>query len=311
MGRFWKAFVLATLAASGFGGVGIFIHFLSAQGLSPAAILMGRYLFMSLLLVPFVLQAWKESLYYTKYGAPTNKNGTFPPVSDLRKIIALGLLGTTIQAGCYIVAVKELGPGTAAILIYIYPSLVLLWERVLFRQPIYLEHLGLMAISWCGSYLVLGSHFVHGTWLGAAAAICSAIFYSFYLSASNHVSRNCNVWITSWCVAVGAFLGSTFTWIVWDGTFPSLSWSLLGLLFGYAVVGTIIPMVAVFSAMRLIGASSTSLLCMSEPIFAVLVGVWLFQESLGPVQILGACLIMTASILLSVQKGKARAYVTT
>jgi drug/metabolite transporter (DMT)-like permease len=308
MGRFSQAFLLATLAAAGYGSVGIFIHFLSAQGLSPSAMLMGRYMFMTLLLLPFVLQAWRKSRRFER-DSSINESQAFQP-STLKKIIGLGVIGTTVQAGCYILAVKELGPGTAAILIYIYPSLVLLWERILFGHPIRLEQVGLMALSWSGSYLVLGFHSFHGTWLGAMAAILSAIFYSFYLSSSHHVSRGCNVWITSWCVALGALIGTTFTWIFLDRTFPSISFSLFATLFGYAVVGTIIPMAAVFAAMRLIGAASTSLLCMSEPIFAVLVGVWLFQESLSPVQIAGAFLIMTASILLSLEKSNSGSYVT-
>ena len=287
MGQFGQAFLLATLAACGFGGVGIFIHFLSAQGLSPSAMLMGRYLFMVLLLSPLVVRSLRKV-----------------PRATLGKILLLGLICTTVQAGCYIVAVEELGPGTAAILIYIYPSMVLLWEWVLFQQPIRWQQVGLIALSWSGSYLVLGAHTFHGTWLGAFAAIVSAILYSLYLSTSHHASRGCSVWLTAWGVALGAWIGSTFTWGIWDRSFPTLSFSLLGLLFGYAVVGTIIPMVALFAAMRRIGAASTSLLCMSEPIFASLVGIWLFHESLRPIQLLGTALIMTASILLSRQKSQ-------
>ncbi len=285
MGRFGQAFLLATFAACGYGSSGIFIHFFSSQGITPSGMLMGRYWIIALLLGPVAIQS-RHTLAW----------------SSVRKLLLLGMLVITIQVACYIVAVQDLGPGTAAILIYVYPSLVLLWERILFQRPIRSQQVGLIALSWVGSYLVVGTQTIHGTWIGAVAALLSAVLYSFYLSISHHVSRGCTIWITSWAVAVGAAIGSSLLACFWAPHFPAPTISLFSMMVGLALFATLFPMVAIFASMQRIGAAATSLLCMSEPIFAVLVGVWLFQESLGPVQIAGAVLIMIASALLSQQK---------
>jgi probable blue pigment (indigoidine) exporter len=81
----------------------------------------------------------------------------------------------------------------------------------------------------------------------------------------------------------------------------------LGYAAGLAVVGTVLPMAMFYSAIKLIGAGTTSLLATVEPFVAVLLAYVVLDESLEPVQLVGGALILGAVAALTLPGRRRRA----
>jgi len=231
--------------------------------------------------------------------------------AELPRLAVFGVVGVAFVQLFYFLAIHRLPVGIALLIQYLGPVLVAIWARTLgherVRRRIWaslvlsLTGLTLMVQLWSGVTL---------DGLGIAFALVAAlVFASYLLLAEREVARREAIPLLAW----GFFFATVFWTIVqpwWS--FPSgtvgkrvsleghlAAWHLpvWALVLWVIVLGSIVPFALVVAALRHISATRVGIASMLEPVVATIVAwVWL-RESLVPVQLAGAAIVLAGIAL--------------
>lgn len=304
---------LAFLSAAGFSALGLFAKLIYGAGFSVVQTLAWRFTFASVFLSLVCLYRSKRnialagSIFYNRASvtgglvAPISRFFRIPS-SRLAGVALLGLLGFAPQAGMFFLTVRLLDPGMAALLLYLYPSFVLVFSLVFLRKkPSLIQGLALV-LSLAGCVLTFfksGSYPLPGMILAVAVALA----YGMYLVAGERVLAGVD--------AVGSttLIMLVATLVYWIGVAisgippraPDSLAAVAGFL-GVSILSTVLPIVTLFKAMERIGAADTSLVSTIEPVFTLALSAVLFGENPGPAQLVGGLFILAAVVTLRFAK---------
>jgi drug/metabolite transporter (DMT)-like permease len=225
---------------------------------------------------------------------------------ELPLLVALGVGGLALVQWSYFFAIHRLEIGIALLIQFVGPIFVALWARFVFKEPVRQRIWIALALALAGLTLIV--EVWHGGRLSgagiAAAAIAAVTYAAYILLAEQGVRRRDPISLSAW-----GFLFATLFWSVltpwWS--FPADrvndDASLLGnlasshlpvwlLMVWMVVLGTIVPFLLVVFALRHIVATRAGITGMLEPVVAILVAWAWLDESLRPVQLVGAALTL-------------------
>jgi drug/metabolite transporter (DMT)-like permease len=281
-----RGVLLALVSAASFSTLGLFARLVYSEGFS----------------VPQAL-AWRftvaAAILWTLVGASARKGGTprKPLGRKMVPVLLLGILGFAPQAGLYFVTLRFLDPGITSLLLYLYPSFVILLAfAVLGRKPNRIQVISL-ALSLTGCAITF---FKPGNYplVGLALGLLVAVTYAGYLVASDKVLSGVD---PIRATAVIMLAAAAIYWIIAAATGPLMAptslASIAGIL-GMAVFATVLAITTLFASMGAIGASDTSLFSTVEPVLTVVLSAILLGERLGPAQTVGGALIIAAVVIL-------------
>lgn len=284
---------LALLSATGFSTLGIFAELLYARGFSVPQTLAWRFTFASgFLAIVLALQARGASARAVP--VPGAARAPLVPAGKLFPLILLGLFGFAPQAGMFFLTVRLLDPGITSLLLYLYPSFVLLLSMLFLRRRPTLGQGAALLLSLAGCLLTFyrtGRYPVAGLALGVAVAVA----YAGYLVWGEKVLAGVNpVAATAVIMACAAVVYWGFVLISGVPVKVPPDLAAWGAVAGVAVVATVLPITTLFSAIGRIGASDASLASTIEPVMTVLLSALLFGERLSVPQAIGGALILAA-----------------
>ena len=281
-----RGILLALVSATGFSTLGLFTKLIYGEGFSAPQALAWRFTIAAAVLWAIV-------------GVASRKEATRrPPLGPrLIRVALLGLFGFTPQAGLYFVTLRFLDPGITSLLLYLYPSFVILLAMALFRKrPNKVQVLSLLlSLSGCAiTFFKPGSYPIVGLALGALVAVA----YGSYLVAGERMLEGTD---SIRATAVIMLEAAAVYWIIAAATgslrAPQTAASIAGVV-GVALFATVLPITTLFASMRRIGAADTSLVSTIEPVLTVASSALILGERLGPAQAVGGVLILAAVIAL-------------
>jgi drug/metabolite transporter (DMT)-like permease len=134
--------------------------------------------------------------------------------------------------------------------------------------------------------------------VGVAMGIGAALAYTTYILVADSVVADAPPLAFSAVIACGAF--ATFLVVSLatgslDLGFAPIGWLWLAAI---AVLSSIVPVLAFFAGLRRVGPSTASILCTVEPPVTVTLALLVFGQGLGPVQLVGGALVLSAIVLL-------------
>ena len=231
-------------------------------------------------------------------------------------IAGLGIVGFAGVQWTYNVAINRLPLSIALLLEYLGPVLVVLWVRVVRREPVHQRMWPALALA------VGGLAVVSQVWdgltldgLGVTMALGAAVCFATYFLLGEHAGRleaggadvGGPLHIILWAFAV-ATVGMNLVQPAWTsdalganvsmlGRFADTSVPAWGAMVWVVLLGTVAPFFLLLVALRSLSATVVSVVAMLEPVVAALVGwVW-FRETLNPVQLLGMAAVLTGILL--------------
>ncbi|HGF1449220.1 TPA: DMT family transporter [Streptococcus suis] len=222
---------------------------------------------------------------------------------DLLMTLVFALLGLVLNQMAYLQAISHTNAGTATVLQYLCPILVLGYSCIRLKQlPSWVEVLSIvLAVS--GTFLIA----THGhldqlavTPLGLFWGIFSAFTYSLYIILPARLIRQYGSLVV---IGLGMLMGGIIESIgfqTWQYPLVMDDGILLGLL-GIVGVGTIFAYTAFLKGVSMVGPVNGSLLASIEPIASVFFAVWLVNEVFYPIDFLGMVLILFAVLLISIK----------
>jgi len=220
------------------------------------------------------------------------------------RLLGLGFVGYGVQATLYFTALSRISASLTSLLLYLYPALVAGAAVVLGRHRLDRATAGGVFLILGGTLLVLGLPAGRPDPLGVALGLGSAAWYTAYLLVSERVTAGIDALAAAAHVVVGA--ASWFAVAVL-ATRPDLGegggTALLAAV-AMAVVGTAVPIAALFAGMARIGVTWASIGSSLEPVGTVVLAVAFLGEGLGIGTLIGGAAVVAGAVVLPLVAGR-------
>ncbi len=217
------------------------------------------------------------------------------------KLFGFGGLGLlyVAEAWLYFEASQRIPIGLTALLLYLFPSLVMLVSWLALGERPGPRGAFALALSSVGIALAVGAPAGRLDLTGVALGASTAVVYTGYILLGARVQPGTPASLSSAVLMSFAALGFAVGAAVQGPPPPSTAFSAWPAALGLVVVGTAIPIPLLLFGMTRIGASRASIISTLEPISAAVCGLVFLHEGLTPLQWLGGALVLAAVITLS------------
>jgi drug/metabolite transporter (DMT)-like permease len=272
-------FVAASALA--FGSLPIFAREAYAAGVDASTLLLLRFSVAAV--VMWVLVAVRRA--------------RLPRGRGLAALVGMGALGYAGQAFCYFTALTLASAGLTALLLYLYPALVAILARVVFRQPLSTAQAGAVALALAGTALTIG-RVGDGQPLGIVFGLLAALIYAVYIMTGSRLppdvgSAASTAVITTSAAAVYAAIA-----VIHGVRLPSGPAGWLAVL-AIAILGTVIAIAFFLAGLARLGPVRASTYSTLEPAFTVVLAALLLGERVTVLRALGGALILAAVLILA------------
>ena len=253
------------------------------DGMEPPSVLFWRF-GLAWVIILLIMLARKESLRINR--------------KEFGAVSALGLLFLASSLTLY-ESFKLMSVGVASTILFVYPVITAAIMTLIFKErltlmtslSIILSFIGVMMLYWTPGGSTLDT-------LGVILVLVSAITYAIYIIVMNRSnlkmsSFKINFYVIGYCtlgMAVFALLSGNPIQIPQNAT----SWFYAIWL---AVVPATLSLVLMVYASKYVGATPTAILGALEPLTAVLIGIFIFNESFGLHLAIGIALILSAVVI--------------
>lgn len=279
-----KGYFWGCLSSSTYGLIPLFAIPILGKGMLYDSLLFYRFTCTSLL-IAIMMFFKKESFAITR--------------KDLLPLISLGVL-FALSAQCLFWGYQYLAVGTAATILFLYPVFVALLMAVLFKEKIPKISQLAIVIAFLGVSLLYKGE--NGTTLnpfGVGLLLLSAFMYALYIVIVNKSSiRN----MAGSKLTLYAMVFSSMFFLVKSllsggiQAFPD-TMSVVDLVM-LALLSTVISNIAMVYSVQYIGSTATAVLGAMEPVTAVCVGIFAFNELFTKNLAMGILLIVIAVSLI-------------
>ncbi len=274
---------LTLTSAVTFGATGVLAKTAYASGAGVSSLLGARFAIAAMLLWLIVAV----------------RRPALPPLRLTLAALALGGIGYAAEATLYFSALERLDVSLVALLLATYPAVVVGGAIALGRERPDGRRAAALGASIGGAVLVLGGADVSGLdGLGLAFAASSVVAYATYVLLADRVARSVDGLMLAALVITGAAIGTLAT----GGATGSLDLSLGAgawlAIAALAALCTVIPIATFLIALPRIGPGTASIISSFETVIAVMLAALLLGEALGPSQLAGAALVLSAALLL-------------
>ncbi|WP_270309814.1 DMT family transporter [Streptococcus infantarius] len=239
--------------------------------------------------------------------AALNQRETFlKAVTSLKAlggIAIFSLIGLVMNQYAYLRAIESTNAGTATVIQYMAPILVLAYVSLRKKQLPRGSEILAIILAILGTFIIA----THGRLDGLAITPCgfawglfSAVTYSFYIILPAKLIREYGSFTV---IGLGMIMGGVaFPILVnpWQYKLVLNPGNLLGL-FGIIIVGTVFAYSLFLMGICIIGPVKGSLLAAIEPVSSVFFSVTVMHEIFYPMDFLGMIFIIAAVILISLR----------
>ena len=278
-------------------GFGVLLIVISTMGFSIYPIL-GKYIFAggaglsTVLFVRFTMAAlffWIITIW--REGFPKL------PLKMWLILWGMGGIGYSLMAGLYLTSVRYIPASLAALLLYAYPIIVTVIAVLTNQEKFSKYKLYGLLVSTFGLVLVLGLAMNDINSLGVALALGSAFVYATYIVIANKVLQTTTPLVTITLISTSAALTYGIIGMTMSGATWNLAWNTWLGIGGIAFFSTIIAMLTFFQGMKIVGATTASIISTLEPVITVIFAVILLDEHLTYLQAVGGIFVVMGGIL--------------
>ena len=278
-----KGVVLAIISAICYGMNPLGALFLYEEGLNVNSVIFYRFIFASILLAIFMLI--KKDSFYLKF----------------KEIILLALLGLLfgISAISLFNSFLYMDAGLASTVLFIYPIFVAIIMALFFKEKNSIITILSIIFAFLGVVLLYESDGANVSNFGIFLVIVSSLCYAIYIVIINQYLK-----ISALKVTFYSMLFCTITILIhsfFDSSLnimPLINFNMWFYTLFLALVPTIISLLFLIKAIQIVGSTSASILGALEPLTAVLIGVYVFNEKITFWLVIGIVFILFGVILI-------------
>lgn len=278
-----KGVILAIISAICYGMNPLGALFLYEEGLNVNSVIFYRFIFASILLAIFMLI--KKDSFYLKF----------------KEIILLALLGLLfgISAISLFNSFLYMDAGLASTVLFIYPIFVAIIMALFFKEKNSIITILSIIFAFIGVVLLYESDGANVSNFGIFLVIVSSLCYAIYIVIINQYLKMSALKVTFYSmlfctitILIHSFFDSSLN------IMPLVNFNMWFYTIFLALVPTIISLLFLIKAIQLIGSTSASILGALEPLTAVLIGVYVFNEKITFWLVIGIVFILFGVILI-------------
>ena len=278
-----KGVILAIISAICYGMNPLGALFLYEEGLNVNSVIFYRFIFASILLAIFMLI--KKDSFYLKF----------------KEIILLALLGLLfgISAISLFNSFLYMDAGLASTVLFIYPIFVAIIMALFFKEKNSIITILSIIFAFLGVVLLYESDGANVSNFGIFLVIVSSLCYAIYIVIINQYLK-----LSALKVTFYSMLFCTITILIhssFDSSLnimPLINFNMWFYTLFLALVPTIISLLFLIKAIQIVGSTSASILGALEPLTAVLIGVYVFNEKITFWLVIGIVFILFGVLLI-------------
>jgi drug/metabolite transporter (DMT)-like permease len=275
-------------AAAGFGTIGIFGEIALLIDLDLATLLPVRFVVATLVVTGLALaRGW---LFPQSY-------------RDWLVTLGLGVVYTAMTV-CFFVSLRFLTAGFATIILYTYPTFVVVLSAPVLGEPVTRRKLVSLALATGGVALVVGTGTLAVDLTGIGLALGAALFYALYTTGSRALSSS----LSPRALMIGILVGATASMVVYGvvdgGLAVPTGRDEVGVILGIAIVATVVPHLLFYEGVARLEASRVGLVSTVEPVVTVALGALLLGEPVTLFVIAGGVLVVTGVLLVQSERSE-------
>ena len=291
MSKTLKGSLMVITAGIAWGFSGVSGQYLMAHGVNVNLLTSLRLLLSGILLTASVFFRQRDKLVQA--------------IKDRKTLVSIALFalfGLVLNQYAYLSAIQYTNAGTATVLQYVTPVIILAFVCAKYRRfptaelvAIILAIVGTFTIATHGQIRELAI-----TPLGLFWGLFSAVTYAIYILLP---AKAIEKWGSLIVIGLGLLLGGLIFPIViqaWKYELPLTSGNLLAL-FGLVFIGTVFAYTVFLKGTSMVGAVKGSLLASVEPIASVILTVLIMGDHFFAIDVVGMFLIVLAVIIISLK----------
>jgi drug/metabolite transporter (DMT)-like permease len=287
----WLAFV----AAFGFSFKAILVKLAYAL---PGAVPVEAVTLLALRMV-FALPA------FVWVGLRESRNSTPLSRREWTAVVVLGMLGYYGASIFDFLGLRLITAGLERLILFTYPTLTVLLGATFFGQRITRRVVTALALCYIGIAVAVSHDLAVSTdeatvWLGAAFVFASSLTYALYLVGGGQMIGRIGA---ARFTALAMLVSTAATFIHFFATQPLRSliqpWQIYALGFAMALFSTVLPVFALSTAIRSIGASRAALIGTVGPLLTIVFSWWLLGEAISAAQLTGVALVVAGVMIVS------------
>lgn len=272
--------LLVVGAAAGFGTIGIFGEVAATIDLSLSTLLPVRFVLATAIVAVFALA-----------------RGWAIPRSGRAWLATLGLgVVYTLMTVSFFVSLRYLTAGIATIVLYTYPTVVVVLSAVFLGEAVTRRKLVALALATGGVGLVVGTGTAGVGGVGVALALGAAGSYGVYTTGSRLLSPSLAPRALMLGILVGAAASMVGYGVLADGIgLPSgrEEWAVV---LGLTVVSTVVPHLLFYEGVARLEASRVGVVSTVEPVVTVALGALLLNEPVTVFVLAGGGMVLAAVV---------------
>jgi drug/metabolite transporter (DMT)-like permease len=243
--------------------------------------------------------AWRYLLGVTLLGAVARP-------SRIRSIPTLRVVQLVVTGGCgqalitylSLHALEYIPVGPLAFLFYTYPAWVALLAALRKTEKLTSVRVIALTLALAGVTIMVGAPTEKLNPIGVMLALGSALLYSAYLPALEHVQAGIPAVIATFLLIGGAAIAFLLAALLTGELFIPEGITVWSEILVLAVVSTVVAFLTLIKGLAVLGPVRTSIVATVEPFFTATLGVLVLGNQMSTTTLLGGMLIAGAVLLI-------------
>ncbi len=245
-----------------------------------------------------VMRAYVAAVLYIAYGLITGAFKRFSP-RHIPFFLLNGFCSITVLYIGYLKALEYIPAAMASALVYTAPGFVILFSRVIYKEPITKVKAAAVALTFIGCMLVVKLYnpaSVSANLKGILLALAGGIGYSTLTLFGRRGLARYDAQINAIMPAIGGALCCFFFKPPWEIRITNLNMVIAFI--GLGVLGGFLPFLLYLRGMRCgVEGGNASVIATLEPVITTVAGVVIYNERLEIWQYIGMATVITGVLL--------------
>ncbi|MEZ5833863.1 MAG: DMT family transporter [Dongiaceae bacterium] len=228
--------------------------------------------------------------------------------ADWKAVFLLGFVGYYLSSLLDFLGLEYITASLERLILFLYPTIVALISWVFLKKPIGAKGILALVLSYIGIAISFVRDLEHTgdaatVLVGGGFVFACTITYAIYIVGSGEmVGRIGALRFAAYATTVAALC----CLVQFALTRPiaaaiTLPWQVYGYSFAMAVIATVLPVILTAKAIQMIGAPKVAIIGAVGPVATIILAWQFLGEPIGWEQILGAALVMSGVLLISVK----------
>lgn len=229
-------------------------------------------------------------------------------LKDIRLFVGTGIFSIVFFNFCYFTAINQMNISIAVILLYTSPAFVSILSFIFLKEGLTLKKIISVIGTIFGCALVAGVSTGQSniTLLGIVIGLGSGLGYALYTIFGKFALKKYQPFTITFYTFLVASIALIPVTKLWTKLEILLDFHVLLYSIGFGLIPTVLAFFLYTMGLEKTEGSNAAIIATIEPVVAMILGVSLYGESLGVIQVIGALLILGSVLIVNISFRKKR-----